>query len=344
MSENAFGSVLLLSILTVADLILLRKISLRRFGSKVKNSYDQYVMNARQRADEKRVAAEQRAQAMVVPTVYASASGTAAAVATEPVRSRPVKPKTAPRAPIPDSDDLTNWDVPAAPARGQKGGREMVIERIRPDDPLPGEPRVKPVKAEPAEPDVPHFLARRRPAGSKPEALKVREPEPLYRPEPEPLPPQPDGSEVAEREPRERRGEAQFIGGDWQEVRLGDDALTLSEAPEVQPPRVLKTEPQPEPEPPFEPTVTQKKEKRPVIIAPSVKKPKKPEPEPPRPADPDAYNYPPIDLLAAAQPSTVKKPRAVGRHQGQKAGRDAFILRDRREADRHRPRPDGHAL
>ncbi len=307
MSENMFGSVMLLVIFTVADLILLRKISLRRLGSRVKSSYDQYVDHARQRADEKRLAAEQRQQAMVVPTVVAAAPG--AGAAPQPSKSKPAKPDRAVRAKLPDSDDLANWDMPATPARGPHNGREMVIERIRPDDPLPGEPRVKPAPPEDAEPDIPHFLARKRPSGPRPGALNVKEPKPLYRPEPEPLPPQPDGREVAEKAPRERRGQAEFIGGDWQEVKLGDDALTVGAArPASQPPLEEAPEPQieAEPEPPFEPTVTQKKEKRPVIIATSVKKPKKPEPQPPRAADPDAYNYPPIDLLAAAQPSIVK--------------------------------------
>ena len=304
MSENMFGSLMLLVILIVADLILLRKISLRRLGNRVKSSYDQAIDHARQRADEKRLAAEQRQQAMVVPMVYAATPGGGASVIEQPARGRVTKPERAVRPTLPDSDDLENWDVPVTPARGQANGREMVIEHIRPDDPLPGEPRVKPAQSEESEPDIPHFLARRRPAGPKPGALNVKEPKP-YRPEPEPLPPQPDGREVAERAPREHRGQAEFIGGDWQDVKLGDDALTVgvprpAESPLEEPLAAF------EPEPPFEPTTAQKKEKRPVIIATSVKKPKKPESEPPRIADPDAYNYPPIDLLAAAQPSQVK--------------------------------------
>ena len=300
MGENLFGSVLTLSILLVADLVLLRKISLRRLGGKVKESYDVYVEHARQRADEKRLAAEQRMQAMVVPTVYTTPGGAPEA----PVSTgKPVKLQRAPRTKLPDSDDLDNWDVPKTPIRGQAAtnGREMVIERIHPDDPLPGEPRVRPVKDDTPGPDVPHFLAKRRPVNAKPETIKVKEPEPLFRPEPEELPPQPDGSEVAESSPYEVKGQAEFSGGDWQEVRLGDDALVFD-----------SSEPEPveaaEPEPPFEPTV--KKDKRPVIIAKPAKKPvtaKKPEcaPEPPK-CDPDAYNYPPIDLLASVQPSQAK--------------------------------------
>lgn len=288
MLENKFGSVLLLVTLMLADLVLLRKISLTRLGGKVRQSYDAYVEHARQRADEKRQAAQQRMQAMVVPTAYPEP---------EPARDKPVRLKSAPRTKLPDSDDLENWDLDENPAPAR--GREMLIERIRPDDPLPGEPRVKPAKAEADGPDVPHFLAKRRPKNAQPEPLNVREPEPLYHPEPEPLPPQPDGREVAERAPGasraagEAKGQAEFIGGDWQEVKLGDDMLTCAEAPE------------PAPEPPFEPTTPPKREKRPVIIAQSIKKPvKKPTPEPVK-AD-DGYNYPPIDLLASAQPSQIK--------------------------------------
>jgi DNA segregation ATPase FtsK/SpoIIIE-like protein len=309
MQENEFGSVLALLILMVVDLVLLRKISLRRLGGKVRQSYGAYVEHARQRADEKRLETQQRMESMVVPTVYAT-PGVAPEAAEGP--KKPVKLKPAPRAKLPDSDDLENWDVDKnpAPARGRAAnanGREMVIERIRPDDPLPGEPRVKPVKAEAEGPDVPHFLAKRRPKGAQPEPLNVKEPEPLYHPEPEPLPPQPDGREVAERAPGasraagEAKGQAEFVGGDWQEVKLGDDALTYAEASES-----ASEQSTPEPEPPFEPTVSPKKEKRPVIIAQSIKKPvKKPEPGPVK-ADPDGYNYPPIDLLASAQPSLVK--------------------------------------
>ncbi len=105
---------------------------------------------------------------------------------------------------------------------------------------------------------------------------------------------------MAEPSPYDARGQAEFAGGDWQEVKLGDDALVFESA--------KKPEPAPEPEPPFEPPATSRKEKRPVIIAKPVKKPgKKPEPAPePYRADPDAYNYPPIDLLASAQPSAAK--------------------------------------
>jgi S-DNA-T family DNA segregation ATPase FtsK/SpoIIIE len=226
----------------------------------------------------------------VVPTVYAG--GAAAAADPRTAKSRPK---------LPDSDDLENWDLPrTAPSRrGASDHGGMVIERIRPDDPLPGEPRVRPAEDGPEAPDVPNFLAKRRPAGSKPEKLRVQEPEPLYRPEPEPLPPQPDGREVAESAPYETRGQAEFAGGDWQEVKLGDEALDFSAKP--------APGPDAEPEPPFEPTAA-RKEKRPVIIAPSVKKAKKPAPQPARqqPEDPDAYNYPPIDLLTAAKPSQIK--------------------------------------
>ena len=303
MGENKIGSVLVLIILMVVDLILLRKISLRRLGGKVRQSYDVYVGHARQRADEKRQANEQHMQAMVVPTVYTTPGGAVETVV-PPTPVKPVKLQRAPRAKLPDSDDLENWDLPKSPARGQapSGGREMVIERIRPDDPLPGEPRVKPVKGEPSGPDVPNFLNKRRPAGAKPDALRVKEPEPLYRPEAEELPPQPDGREVAEASPYDAKGQAEFSGGDWQEVKLGDDALTFEEAPNPEPAAA------PEPEPPFEPTATAKKEKRPVIIAQSIKKPvKRPEsaPEPVR-ADSDTYNYPPIDLLTSVQPSLAK--------------------------------------
>ncbi len=298
--KSIFGSVVVLCTLAVADLILLRKISLRRLGGKVRQSYGQYVEHARQRADEKRQASLERQQAMVVPTVYA---GGAAVVSDPRPARRAAKPQPASRAKMPDSDDLENWDVPKAPIRRSSGDREMVIERIHPDDPLPGEPRVHPAEDGPEEPDVPHFLAKRRPAGAKAEKLRVKEPEPLHKSEPEPLPPQPDGREVAERAPYETRGQAEFAGGDWQEVKLGDEELVFSAEPDPEP----ESTPDAVPEPPFEPTAV-RKEKRPVIIAPSVKKPKKPEPQPARqqPADPDAYNYPPIDLLAAAQPSQVK--------------------------------------
>jgi DNA segregation ATPase FtsK/SpoIIIE-like protein len=312
MRTSVFGSVLVLGILLVADLTLLRKISLRRLGGRVKQSYDVYVEHARQRADEKRQAAEQRMQAMVVPTVYATPGGAPAVDGP----AKPVRLKPAPRAKLPDSDDLENWDVPKNPApvrsRAAANGREMVIERIRPDDPLPGEPRVRPVASETAGPDVPHFLAKRRPKGAKPEPLNVKEPEPLYRPEPEELPPQPDGSEVAESAPGEVRGQAEFTGGDWQEVKLGDEALTYGES--------VKPAPQAEPEPPFEPTTPVRKEKRPVIIAKSVKKPpvpKKPEPEVFKP-ETDGYNYPPIDLLASAQPSQARNREQSDEFKGKK--------------------------
>lgn len=314
MGENLFGSVLMLAILLVADLVLLRKISLRKLGGKVRQSYDVYVEHARLRADEKRQAAEQRMQAMVVPTVYTTPGGAAEA----PVSAcKPVKLQRAPRTKLPDSDDLENWDVPKTPVRGQAAtnGREMVIERIRPDDPLPGEPRVKPVSDEAVGPDVPHFLAKRRPANSKPDPIKVREPEPLFRPEPERLPPQPDGSEVAESSPYETKGQAEFTGGDWQEVKLGDDALVFDPTKKPEPAMTS------EPEPPFEPTAAAKKDKRPVIIAKSVKKPaKKPEcaPEPPRGGDPDAYNYPPIDLLTSVQPSQAKNREQTDDLKGRK--------------------------
>ncbi len=115
MGENPFGSVLMLAILLVADLILLRKISLRKLGGKVKQSYDVYVEHARQRADEKRQAAQQRMQAMVVPTVYAAPGG---AVEVPVNAGKPVKLR-APRAKLPDSDDLTSWDAQKPPAKGR---------------------------------------------------------------------------------------------------------------------------------------------------------------------------------------------------------------------------------
>jgi hypothetical protein len=93
------------------------------------------------------------------------------------------------------------------------------------------------VKDEASGPDVPHFLAKRRPANAKPDPIKVREPEPLFRPEPEDLPPQPDGSEVAEPSPYETKGQAVFTGGDWQEVKLGDDALVFDPAKKPEPAR-----------------------------------------------------------------------------------------------------------
>ncbi len=298
MGESTFGSVTVLSILMVADLILLRKISLRRLGGRVRQSYDEYVESARQRADEKRLAAE-RAQAMVVPQVAVSAGGQAA--------PKPARGRAAPRPSLPDSDDLDSWDIPTAPPRHQPEGREMVIERIRPDDPLPGEPKVNLAHGGGEAPDVPHFLARRRAAsGAKPEPIQVKEPEPLYKPEP--LPPQPDGREVAESAPGERRGQAEFAGGDWQEVKLGDDALSFDPAPEDEDDYLAEAARAPEPEPPFEPTASPKKEKRPVIIASSAKKSKKPEPMPvstPR-EDDEGYNYPPIDLLSTVAPSSAK--------------------------------------
>ncbi len=161
---------------------------------------------------------------------------------------------------------------------------------------------MKPVKREAEGPDVPHFLAKRRPANAKTRPDQGHGAGALFRPEPVELPPQPDGSEVAEPSPyetdqthNETKGQREFAGGDWQEVKLGDDALIFDPA---------KNTGAAEPEPPFEPSV--KKEKRPVIIAQSIKKPaKKPAPEACK-VDPDAYNYPPIDLLASAQPSLAK--------------------------------------
>ncbi len=353
MGENAFGSVVVLGTLLVADLILLRKISLRRLGGRVRQSYDDYVQSARQRADQKRLAAEQRAQALVVPTVTV-AQGAGPASGAPPARA-PRSAKARKRAPLPDSADLETWDIPPAAPPGQAPHREMVIERISPDDPMPGEPRVRPVSVDLPVPDVPGFLNRGRSARSvKPEALRVKEPEPLYRPEP--LPPQPDGSEVAEPEPFASRGQAEFAGGDWQEVRLGGEPLRFGDASEPD----WRSEPdwqsdpneqpdpdgQPEPgwqpelseqlgledapssgdssaaagraragtqsqqgEPPFEPTGAARKEKRPVIIAKAGRKPRKCDPAPcPESA---AYNYPPIDLLATVQPSSIKNREQV---------------------------------
>jgi len=291
MGESTFGTVMVLSILMVTDLILLRKISLRRLGGRVRQTYDQYVEHARQRADERRLAAE-RTQAMEVPQV-----------ATAGAQPKPAR-RAAPRTKLPDSDDLENWDIPMAPPRQQSESREMVIERIHPDDPLPGEPNVKPAHGGGEAPDVPHFLARRRAkSGAKPEPLEVKEPEPLFKPEP--LPPQPDGREVAETAPGERRGQVDFVGDGWQEVHLGDDALSFGSKSEVEA-SPAEGRRAPESEPPFEPTTPPKKEKRPVIIAAAgAKKPKKREPAP-APREDDGYNYPPIDLLSTVAPSSAK--------------------------------------
>jgi DNA segregation ATPase FtsK/SpoIIIE-like protein len=286
---SEFGAILILGTLMTADLILLRKISLRRLGGRVRQSYDVYVENARRRADEKRLAAERAAE---IPLVSAPPG---------------VRPQRAARTPLPDSDDLETWDVQPGP----QGRREMVIERIHPDDPLPGEPRVQPVASEEPVSDVPGFLTRKRPArNAGPEPLRVAEPEPLFKPE---LPPQPDGSEVAEPDPFTNRGQAEFAGGDWQEIGLGDDPVFSQGEPEQAKAAQNDLAPEeewaadePDAQPPFEATNPSKKEKRPVIIAKPVKKAKRADAPPPADAGGEPYNYPPIDLLAPSKPSMVK--------------------------------------
>ena len=298
------GAVMVLLALILADLILLRKISLRRIGQKAQARYDDFREVHQQRATQ-RMQERERRQA-------------------EAAQAAAVIPKVAPR--------QSEMDDPFAKYLGEgagaiRRGRAQHIEKITGDDPMPGEPKVTPVITQDPVDDIPDFLSSRRKKKVKAETLNIKEPRPL-RDSLESAAPIPDGSEVAE-QPRTRRGQAQVVlpQEDWQEVSLfGDEAQPPAQDREMD--AFMQDEPAPE-----QPVAQECVEAGPAvptakateaegegedeaappfaipgapIARPAPRRPAMPPIARPAPPQEQEYMYPPIDLLEATKPSKAR--------------------------------------
>ncbi|MDO4548662.1 MAG: hypothetical protein Q4D04_11220, partial [Clostridia bacterium] len=168
---TAAGAAITIVALILVNLILQRKISLRKIGSKAQEKFDdfkeQQIARAARRMEEREARARERAA---------------------------VIPRVAPR--VDDEDDpFAKYLGDDAPSRRRK--REQRIEKIKADTPLPGEPKVTPKPPDDLIDDIPDFLSGRR-KKIRAEKINIAEPRPLKETMDEALFPMPDGSEIAE--------------------------------------------------------------------------------------------------------------------------------------------------
>ena len=330
------GALMVLIGLILADLILLRKISLRRIGQKAQARYDDFREVHQQRATQRMLLREQR-QA-------------------EAAQAETVIPKVALRQNEADDPFAKYLGENAAAIRRGRGQR---IEKISQDDPLPGEPKVTPVMPEEPADDIPDFLSGRKKKRVKAEKLNIREPRPL-RESLESAAPIPDGSEVAE-QPRPLKGQAQVVlpQDPWQEVDLvsqsdfsqdgsgasgegfppSDDASLedaaleafMQDEPAPQGPVAVDGIPTEEAQPPQSPVeqpleidgvLEEETPPFPIPGAPIAKPASRRGSMPPiaKPAPPEEqpYIYPPIDLLEATKPSKARNQNELDVEKGKK--------------------------
>ena len=330
------GALMVLIGLILADLILLRKISLRRIGQKAQARYDDFREVHQQRATQRMLLREQR-QA-------------------EAAQAETVIPKVALRQNEADDPFAKYLGENAAAIRRGRGQR---IEKISQDDPLPGEPKVTPVMPEEPADDIPDFLSGRKKKRVKAEKLNIREPRPL-RESLESAAPIPDGSEVAE-QPRPLKGQAQVVlpQDPWQEVDLvsqsdfsqdgsgaseegfppSDDASLedaaleafMQDEPAPQGPVAVDGIPTEEAQPPQSPVeqpleidgvLEEETPPFPMPGAPIAKPASRRGSMPPiaKPAPPEEqpYIYPPIDLLEATKPSKARNQNELDIEKGKK--------------------------
>ena len=321
------GAIIVLIMAMLADLVLLRKISLTRLGERVQRRYGEMLNHHQEHAQERRAARGEREQARRRASL----------------------------------DELEKWpDAPKEPSapepvpQPEPDRSEMTVPRYHVSEPVISKraklpPQPEPVQAESPEQtgEVPEYLSRtarkRKGRGklSESEKLHIREPEPIYRPEVEqehadgPLKsgsvafgedapaedlsaPAEDVQTGAQESPEEPLpgidglGEAILPGGETLDgaARGGE-----SEIEEIQPPfDEIIVSGQEEDEKPSarEKTAALKPSARMPIARPAPK----PAARPDAPAQAEkraaqdlgeeTYNYPPIDLLAASTPAKVK--------------------------------------
>ncbi|MEG1193370.1 MAG: DNA translocase FtsK [Clostridia bacterium] len=197
------AAAMVLVALILADLILLRKISLRHIG---------HV--AQERIGSMREEHEARAISRMEAREAACA----------------VVPKAAPREGEMD-DPFAKYLGDDAP--GHRRQKEMRVEKISANDPLPGEPLVERMADAAFTDDVPGFLSGRKKGRARAEKITIHEPRPLGNAMTEPVMPEPDGSEVAEQPPRMRGAQAEVVvpEGDWRVVPLFKGRGAQADAP-----------------------------------------------------------------------------------------------------------------
>ena len=294
-SLGVVGAVMVILSLIVVDLILLRKISLRKVGEATRRKAEEFQEQTKQRWEERseqRRQAQLNMQSMRIPSV--------------------------------------SEDVPAPTAR-RKGGMRVV--RVT-DETLSMDPKINPLpeNSDDFGEDLPDFLADRRKKRKAAEKIHIAEPKPLPDIEAAPMP---EGSEIAEDRPGPRKprpASDDWIDERLLAGRTDGEAETPQDEDEedvfidpiidIQPLEEEAEIPQPEkPKPPVRTAKRAKAVKQPsagtngvsVDVGTLLKAHKAPQE-----TSPTEYTFPSINLLARSKPTQVHNQEESDLEKGKK--------------------------